>query len=265
MPAIQIERLNEQIRSLMNPNLPPQAFLESLQSFLDAHANRAYRPGLEVQHLNPINSYHLAPVIKQQLHLHLVQFARTNPDLALQYSDLIWKQSYIEMKQLAAIFIGSLPESYSKSVFEKIEDWGINENDSLIRRTLFDLGTNSIRNNNVNDWINYIKNWLESGNNSKITAGLIAIQVLIKDNNFENIPTIFNMVHPLFDNQNDPVVNALVIVIKFLYHRTPKETFYFLRSFLLSEPTQKRNRFVRRCFTFLSSNHQQTLRKLMEN
>lgn len=265
MPAIQIERLNEQIRTLMDPNMPPQSFLESLQSFMEAHANLAFRPGYEVQQNHPIESYQLAPVIKQQLQLHLVQFVKTNPNLALQYSELIWNQPFIEMKQLAATIIGALPLDYSNSVFEKLEFWSINDKETLTRRILFEIGTTSIRKNNVNQWIEIIKNWLESGINTKITAGLLAIQELIIDNQFENIPAIFNMVQPLFDIQNEPAQNALLGVVKILNNRSPKETYYFLRSLLLSEPTQRRNRFVRRCFSFLPLNQQQSLRKLMDN
>ena len=263
MPAIQIERLNEQIRSILDSKLPADLFLESLRSFLEVHRNRAFRPGLEVQNAHPIDSYQLSPVIKQQLQLHIIQLAKSSPDLTIEYADLIWKQPHIEMKEIAAVIIGALPITYSASAFERISKWGENENVVVVRKILFDKGTITLRQHNINEWIEKIKIWLESGNNSKITAGLIAVQVIINDHQFENLPVIFNMVHPLFDIQNEPAMNALLGVIKILSLRSPHETFYLLRSLTLNEPTKRRNRFIRRCFAYLSPVQQKELRKLM--
>lgn len=265
MPAIQIERLNEQIRSILDSKLPADLFLESLQSFMEVHANRAFRPGLEVQHAHPIESYQLAPVIKQQLQLHMIQLTKTNPVLTIEYADLIWHHPYVEMKELAAMIIGALPINYSDAVFERISNWSMSDKEVLVRKILFDKGTTSIRQHNNNEWIEIIKVWLESGNNSRITAGLLAIQVIINDQQFENLPVIFNMIHPLFDIQNEPAMNALLGVVKILGLRSPHETFYMLRSLVLNEPTKRRNRFVRRCFAYLARSQQKELRNLMDD
>ena len=265
MPAIQIERLNEQIRSILESKLPANMFLESLKSFMEVHENRAFRPGLEVQNAHPIDSYQLSPVIKQQLQLQIIKLTKSNPELAIEYADLIWDQPYIEMKEIAALIIGALPLNFSTTAFERIGKWALDENEIVVRKILFDKGTITIRQQKINEWIEKIKIWLESGNNSKITAGLIAIQVIINDPHFENLPVIFNMVHPLFDIQNEPAKNALLGVIKTLSMKSPHETFYLLRSLALNEPTTRRNRFIRRCFAYLSPIQQKELRKLMED
>lgn len=265
MPAIQIERLNEQIRSILDSKLPADLFLESLRTFMEVHENRAFRPGLEVQNAQPIDSYQLSPVIKQQLQLHIIQLSKSSPDLTIEYADLMWKEPYIEMKEIAALIIGALPITYSAAAFERITNWGENENEVVVRKILFDKGTSTLRQHNINEWIEKIKIWLESGNNSKITAGLLAVQVIINDPKFENLPVIFNMVHPLFNIQNEPAMNALLGVIRILSLRSPQETFHLLRSLALNEPTKRRNRFIRRCFAYLSPIQQKELRKLMED
>ena len=186
MPAIQIERLNEQIRSILDSKLPANLFLESLRSFMEVHENRAFRPGLEVQNAHPIDSYQLSPVIKQQLQLQIIQLAKSSPELTIEYADLIWEQPYIEMKEIAALIIGALPLSIIQHRhLSALGKWGLDENEIVVRKILFEKGTITIRQHKINEWIEKIKIWLESGNNSKITAGLIAIQVIINEPNLK--------------------------------------------------------------------------------
>ncbi|PKO12334.1 MAG: hypothetical protein CVU39_24620 [Chloroflexi bacterium HGW-Chloroflexi-10] len=263
MPAIQLDRLNQQILSILQPQFGPQAFVESLKSLMDAHTNRAYRPGFEVEQNLSIESYHLAPIIVQQLNVQLIRFTQNNPDLALSYVQFLWNEPFLELKTLAATILGVLPQEKSTDVLRIISALGLETNEKMLLQLLFLQGTHQIRKKNPKEWLSILKEWLDSGNPGRTNTALQALQILAEDNQFENLPTVFSMLTQAFLNPLEATTNSLVGLVQKLAERSPIETAYHLRNIYLNSSTEKINRLIRRCIPFLPEEQQFSLRQVM--
>ncbi len=264
MPAIQIERLKAQIKAILNPALPAGVFVLSLRSFMEAHTNLAYRISPELHQKQQVESYQIAPVIQNQLTLNIQLFTREYPQIAMDYADLLWQEPFIEMKALAGEILGTLPEQFSQQVLSKIVFWSDDNKIKAIRKIIFETSTKSIRNRNISDWQYTIKKWLDSGEVSQIQAGIHALIVLVQDQQYDNYPFIFKSISLVSLKRGEKTVNALNDLLLELAQENPNETFVFLKSFMLSEPSPELFRLVRRSMSDFSNEQQSQFRQIMK-
>jgi len=265
MPAIQIDRLKNQILSILEPKFPPQIFMESLRSLMEAHANLAFRTSSESFQKHGLESYQLTPVIFNQLQLFFIQFAQLNPDLALSYADTIWNEPALEMKQMAGIFMSALPEDKIPEILERVVNWSKDTKDKTLRKIIFNDCTKTIRDHGLNKWLEILTSWVNSGNPHLIIPAIQAIQVLILDPKFKNIPFVFNLFGSISSFHNEKISNELSELIQSLILREPIETTYFVKSILLSQPSSELFRIIRRNLGYFSEEQQENIRQIMKS
>ncbi len=264
MPAIQIERLKAQIRAILNPPLPAEVFILSLRSFMEAHTNLAYRISSELHQKQQVDSYQIAPVIQNQLTLSIQLFSRENPQIAMRYVELLWQESFIEMKALAGEILGALPEEFSQQVLSKIVLWSDDNKNKALRKIIFETSTKSIRSRNISAWQNTIIKWLDSGEVNQIQAGIHALIVLVQDQQYDNYPFVFKSISLINLKRGEKTINALNDLLLELAQENPKETFVFLKSFMLSEPSPELFRLVRRSMSAFPQEQQTQFRQIMK-
>lgn len=264
MPAIQIERLKAQIQLIMNPAFTPEIFVIGLRSFMEAHANLAYRTSPEALQKQQVESYQIAPVIQTQLNLSIQQFTLTHPLIAFSYVDMLWQEPYIEMKALAGEILGSLPKENSDLVLRKILSWSAEPSNKALRKIIFNTSTKSIRAQNMLAWQNTIKKWLDSVSTNQILTALQALMILVHDPQYDNYPFIFKAISEISLKQGEKTNNALTELLIELVHENQKETYVFLKSMLLSNPSPELSRIVRRSLSTFSSEHQGQFRQIMK-
>ncbi|PKN88261.1 MAG: hypothetical protein CVU46_01720 [Chloroflexi bacterium HGW-Chloroflexi-8] len=265
MPAIQIDRLKSQIQSILEPKFPPEIFLESLRSLMEAHANLAFRTTSESFQKQGLESYQLSPLIINQLQLFFIQFAKANPDIALSYVDIIWSEPVLEMKQMAGIFMSALPVTKIPDILERVIKWSGDTKDKTLRMIIFNESTKTIRDHGLNKWLDIISGWVNSGNPQMIIPAIQAIQVLILDPKFENIPYVFNKISSISSFHNEKITNELSELIQLLILREPIETQFFVKSMLLSQPSPELFRIIRRNLGYFSDEQQEKIRQIMKS
>jgi hypothetical protein len=265
MPAIPIDRLKAQIQSILGPKLPPQIFLESLRSLMEAHANLAFRPSPKLLQSQGLDSYQLSPVLHNQLRLHLVQFAKSNPDLALSYADALWNEPTMEMKKIAGILMSALPDEKIPEILDRVIKWSMQSKDKSLRGIIFTDCIKTIREHGLSYWEEVIRNWIESKNSQMIVTALQAQQILVQDPKFENTPFVFNCISSIADLHNDKISNALNELLQALILRLPHETAYFIKSLLINQPSPELNRIVRRNLEFFPEDQQAKIRQILKS
>lgn len=263
MPAIQLERLIHQITLFLDPELEDREFIHNLTELMEAHANLTYKPGIEVQVNNTILSYQLGPLVSYHIRIKFIQISNTHPEKALRIADQIWNSEYIEMKQLAAVLIGSIPVDRFTETSERIEQWFNTSTDKAVRKSLFDSGTTRVRKENQTLWLNTIRSWLESGEESQILTGMNALEILASDKSFDNYPFIFGITNTLIETKKDKITNSLTKIYQNMIKKSPNEIAYFLQHTLLSAPTESKNRFIRKCLPYFPAIHQKKLREML--
>ncbi len=265
MPAIQIDRLKAQIQSILEPKFSAEIFLVSLLSLMEAHTNLAFRSEIKSHRNHDLESYHLTPVILNQLHFHFVQFTKENPDLAISYADLLWDEPFIEMKQFAGIFLGSLPEDKIPEILERIIKWNNSTKDRALRTIIFNDCTKTIRLHGLDKWLDIIKSWMDSGNPFLLLTGIQSIQILLQDPKFDNIPFVFNAISSISILHQEKISNAVSELIQNLLKRNAIETTFYIKSLLMSQPSQDLFRIIRRNLDFFPEEQQSKIRQLMKS
>jgi len=260
MPAIQLERLLQQIKQFLDPALSPQQFSSNLIELLEAHANLSYRPGTEIQVKNIILSYKPGPLVMYQIQNKLTTIGQTYPQKALLFADQIWLHDFLETKQLAAVIIGALPVEYFTEASHHLETWFHTTADKQIRYYLLQLGSENIRKNNLKEWLKIIQDSVGTSDLQKIHFGINAIEILAEDKSFENYPVIYAITNQIVERKKDNFTNTLVKIYQAIISRAPNETAYFLQHSLLSAPTEQKIKFIRRCINFFPPEQQKKLR-----
>ncbi len=260
MPAIQLERLLQQIKIFLDPSLSSHQFSANLIELLEAHANLSYRAGTEIQVKNIIQSYKPAPLVIYHIQNKLTKIAQNHPQQALLFADQIWQHDFFETKQMAAVLIGALPVENFSETSQRLETWFHNTADKQIRYQLLQLGSANIRKNNLKDWLQIIQDWVNFGDLQKIHLGINAIEILAEDKSFENYPVIYAITNQIVEQKKDNFTNILIKIYQSIISRAPNETAYFLQHSLLSAPTEQKIKFIRRCINFFPPEQQKKLR-----
>lgn len=265
MPAIHIDRLNQQINSIFNPESPGNIFRQSFTSLLEVHNNLAYKAGKEVHQTSSVPKYHLPPIVQKQISQRFLLLVKENPQLALEYADQLWLNEVYESKYFSAIILGALPISFSSEVINRLVSWSAHTPDREINLLLFAEGSSSIRNNSSNQWLEIIQNWIESNETKKILAAIIALQVTINDRSFINLPKLMNILTPLFAMNNRRIVAALTSLMSDMVKIYPGESSNYLITLLLRTSYPSIPQIVRKCLKQFTEEDQKKLRQVLSS
>lgn len=265
MPAIHIDRLYQQIHTIFDPESPAPIFCENFRSLLDVHANLAYRAGSEIQRKSSIPKLHLPPIVMQQLQIQFKSIAHSKPELALEYADQLWLEKSYEAKYFSTVILGSLPVEYIINIIERFVDWGSKTSDKEIHQILFKYGSQNIIQSNSSLWFEMIQNWVDSTSHPQAITAIYALQTLINDPEFINLPKVFKIISPLFSMNNRNITTGLTQLVEDLALKNPNETTHFLSNLLLSSPYSSPKQIIRKCLKFFPKDEQKILRTALIN
>ena len=265
MPAIQIERLVQQISSILAPASPGPIFRENFKSLLEVHANLAYRAGMEIQRKSLIPKYHLAPIVIHQIQHHLILFTKNNPELALEYADHLWGENLFEMKYFSAVILGSMPNEKEEEVLKRFLNWGPITTEKEIYEILFRYGSQSFIQASSNKWLNTIQAWIDSSQTTQVITAIYALQSLIHDPSFQNLPRVFKIITPLFSINNRKITSGILILIEDLAEINPVETAHYLSYLLLTSSSTNPKKIIRKSLKSFPIAEQEKLRIALSN
>lgn len=265
MPAIHVERLNQQIKTVFDPEHPGSIFIKNFQSLLDVHSNLAYQPSQELQRKSLIAKLHLAPIVMHQIQLRLSSISKTNPKLALDYADQLWTLETIETKVFSAVILGNLDLKYLDEVTSRFIQWGSETTDYEVHQILFSYGTKNIKRGNENCWLEIIQTWIDSNVPNQIITAMYALLSIIQDPSFVNFPKIYKMISPLLTIEDRKIISILHQLILELAEHNPNETTHFLSSSLMSSPPALLKDLIRKSLKTFPKDQQLILRKALSS
>ncbi|MDX9849015.1 MAG: hypothetical protein RBT01_00775 [Anaerolineaceae bacterium] len=265
MPAIHIERLVQQIHAIFEPESPGPVFRENFKLLLDVHTNLAYRPGVNIQRKSLVPKLHLAPIVMHHLQLQFASLAQTRPELALEYADQLWLEDSFEAKYFSAVILGALPLNFNTDCIERFVRWGSKTSDKEIHQVLFKYGTQNIIQTSINLWLGTIQNWVDSSSPPQATTAIYALQTLVNDPSFLNLPKVFKIITPLFAMDHRKITPLLTALVEDLAGTNPIETSHYLTNLLLSTPYSSPKQIVRKCLKSFPLVEQKQLRTALSN
>lgn len=232
MPAVQLARLKKQINELTQQFDRPAEFQRKLRDLFDFYSNHVFKPGKVISVNRRVQSFHVPLVILNQLELALEPFVSKNPITALLLADTLWKNEFLEMRLLSASLLGMIPISFSTEIIQRLKQWPRPGLDSKSFEALYTVGARRLRHERQVLWFEVIRDWLTSPTASVNVLGIYALIPAAREKEFENLPLIFQLTHPLIENPAPSLQAALVELLQILAKRTPSETLLFLKHHL---------------------------------
>jgi hypothetical protein len=265
MPAIHIDRLIQQIQTVFEPESPGPIFRENFRSLLEVHANLAYRPGVEIQRKSFVPKLHLAPIVMHHLQQQFLSLAKTKPELALEYADQLWLEDLYEARFFSAVILGSLPINYNHEIIERFIAWGSKTSDKEIHQVLFKYGTQNIKQSSATKWLDTIQSWVDSADVTQAITAIYALQTLINDPSFINLPKVFRILTPLFSMNSRKITTGLTLLVDDLALINPIETSLYLSNLLLSSSHSTPKQIIRKSLGSFPLDEQKKLRTALSN
>src|SRR5512146_1467142 len=236
MPAAELSRLRAQINGLISLFANPDGFRLALRDLLEMYANRAYRPGQAVQPQPLLPSYRVPPLITHQLELELSKTCLEQPEPALGVVEVLWHDSYLEPRLLAATLLGAVPASHGQGVVQKLRAWVVPAENFRMLDALFRSSTASLRRSAPHLLFGLYEEWVNNPQPATQALGVRAMIPIVEDPAFENLPPVFRLLSPLVQQSPAAIHTDLQAALEALAKRTPVETAYFLRQALSMAP-----------------------------
>jgi hypothetical protein len=264
MPAVQLAKLKIQIDRLVSQFTRPKDFQRILQDLFETHADRVYHPGETIQATSLIPAYHVSALVMHQIEKQLIQPCKENQAAALALADILWSDEYLEPRLVAIFLVGQILPQPPELVIDRLRQWSHSAESAHLQLTLFTQGSLSLRQEKPAEYLNFLNDWLLSTRLASQKTGLHALVVLVKDREFQDLPTLFSMITPLCQAAPTGLHADLVEVIKALAHRSEVETAYFLRQILNLSSNPNTARLVRRLIPEFNPELQAGLRKVLQ-
>jgi hypothetical protein len=266
MPAINPARLKIQATELAEAAQNPEDFCLAFNEFLDQYADRTYRPGLVGEPPPLIRSYNVPQQVMGAVSSELTGFAENDRQAALNLTDKLWTQPYLEFRLLAANLLGKVHPMPAKSIVTRIDDWITASTEDRLVDAVITFGLERMRLEQVKEYFQQIDNWFQSKAEYEYRLGLKAIPPLISDSSFEDIPLIFRRVGQAIRSGPTKVKSETLAVIKVLAERYPQETAYFLRETLITAgETSGISWYVRHSLNYFPPDSQAYLRSALQS
>ncbi len=263
MPAVSIARLRAEVAGLGDLFTRPSEFTAGLHQLLDFYADRVYRAGQAIPPAPLIPSYHTPPLVLQQLQLELRSKCTNDPAASLALADVLWSDSYIEVRKLGIFLLGQVQPAPPQPVLERIQAWARPEEPADILKLLLSEGTIRLRREMPDLWLEKIQAWINDASPGIQFLGVQALVPLVSDRQFTNFPPVFRLISPSLYSPPPLCLPGLQDVLEVLSRRSPMETAFYLRQILGSPTPPATVRIVRRLMPIFDPGTQDSLRKML--
>lgn len=247
MPAVSLTRLNKQVASLVDLFGQPAEFTSALRSIFEQYSDLTYRAGQGIKAPSLLPSYHMPALVMKTLELNLATLSASQPQNCLEIADRLWADRYLEMRQFACILLGQAALAPLQPVLNRLENWSATSDDYNLVTFLLDRGSQRMRREAPNRWLDVLRDWMNSPNQALRHNGLTALLPLIQDRTYENLPAIFNLVTPALQQDANDLSAELQKALTMMARRSPMETGYFLRQITATTDDPALRRLIRRC------------------
>ncbi|HWQ46677.1 MAG TPA: DNA alkylation repair protein [Longilinea sp.] len=261
MPAAQLSRLRIQINDLAGNFNQPAEFLRGLKTLLDWYSDRVYHPGQAVPNDLIIPHYHLPALILRQLRLDLLPIAQVNAASTLAICDKLWSEEYYEIRLMATYFLGVCPLDPVEEVTQRLIKWcKPNIEKIILPHSILDASAR-LRKEQPEIWLALARQWLKDADILQQRIGLQSLLPLISDEEYHNLPLIYEALIPTCRQAASPILSELSLCLQGLLKRSPVETSVFIQTCLEPPTSPAFLRLIRRLLPSFPPTWQAELRQ----
>jgi hypothetical protein len=265
LPAIQPARLRQQAVLLSQHFDQPAAFVRNLQYVLEFYAERIRRHGLKGSPAAMLPAYQVPQPVLRYLLQELTPLAEQDPPAGLALCDELWEREMLEFRQLACMLLGSIPVSAPSLVLRRIRSWVDHEPENILLDAIFKSGLVYLRRHHPQEVLDLAESWLNGSQPLEKQLGLRVLSSVIQEPDFDNLPVLFRMIHPLCQASPAAVRPDVLDLLESLARRSPQETAHFLRQTLNLPDSPQTPWLVRQVLHAFPEEIQKSLRQTLRS
>ncbi|HEX7555938.1 MAG TPA: DNA alkylation repair protein [Leptolinea sp.] len=265
MPAFELTRLKKQADELATLFDQPAEFKRLLVDRLEFYADRVTRPGNMAKPVPLILHYGVPPLFLQVVEQSIQKPANENPQSALALAEKLWEEPYLEPRLLAAALIGMAAGNDPTAAAELLVRYCVVHESPLVQEALLQRSGVQLRLANFQVWFDLVERWVNSETLAQQLIGFKALQGVIEDRNFENLPVIYRLLTGPIETTNRATIHDLEPLVTALARRSPVETVFFLRQCYNRSSNVILSRLIRKCLPAFPSEGQINLRQVIQD
>lgn len=265
MPAVPLNQIQAQIADLSWKYTRAPEYVEGLRVLFNQYGSLVFKKGQVTRKLRAYPSYHVPPVLVNQLELSLLTNHRRYPQASLALVDALWQEEMLEPKNLAAALLGRIDTGDPDPVLQRILLWCHPGLHPLVQEVVFDHATLTLRERYASAWLTQIEAWSDHPTPLIQNMGLRAMLPLAKDRQFDNLPPLFRLLIPLVQSFTPDQQAILADLITALARRTPVEMAFLLRQICQRGVSSASLRLLRRLLPVFPPQEQEQLRQAIKD
>lgn len=207
----------------------PPALAASVRALLDDYADRAHRASPRLSEGGLAKAYKAPAPVVRAIVTALRGFAQASPHATLALLRAFWEGESREERRIAAELLGLVAPQCPTEAMLLIEAWlpGIESSESADALAEYGLGPlmradPAAHLPNAQRWARHPSKWTRR-------FGLAALTPLVKDKKWDNVPGVFQVLHPVMTDSEPEVRAAAIAILRGLVPKSPVEVGRFLR------------------------------------
>jgi hypothetical protein len=262
MTAIDLSQLKAQAALLADNVNNPNLFISKLLELLEFYTNRTLRTSHTARRIS-LPSYFTPSQVLRQIERELQHRVDRLPDKGAILVTALWMNKIFECRLLAARLLGLLQPAYAIPLLTQIPAWLAQSPDKEIRNALLTDSLIRIRKENRDAFFLLLQDWLRSPRPAMQIWGMQALIPMLNESDFENLPSVFRILHPAVVSVSPSTQVDLQNCIKALERISQNETKIFLRDILTRNKQAMLKRMVNRMLPAFNEDLQSELRILL--
>lgn len=232
MPAVNPERLKQQVEDLLTMLGDPVALKRQCLDLLDFYADHTRRSVASggVKDADWVFSVP-RPVLRALSH-GLRSRTQEKPALMLPNATVLWEARYRETRLLASAILGGIQQP---EVAQWAEARVPNCDDSVVLKELASQGLAGLREADPAAFLERVSGWLGSTHRWLRLFALMALHAAVENPTFEDLPTVFRLLSGVSEKARGESRQVLYALVRTLTRRSPPESARFLLDELARE------------------------------
>ncbi len=264
MTAINPARLKIQCADLSKMAVDPDRFVSGLHDLLTFYAARIRQTELTKTPLT-LQSYQVPPPVLRRLQTELEEHLSENPEIGYPLADRLWKEDWVEFRKLAITTIGGLPTDQPERILNRLNNWLTSCTSDDIRQQVISGGFRRLTTEKPAAIRKFLSELIASQEKSNHQAALYGLTYLVHDPDFEDLPTVFNLLEEILLTDETGLVKEIIALIRQLRKRSEEETVFFLTRQLAKAAKPRIFRIVRGAADLFSQENSRNLRVALNN
>lgn len=264
MTAINPARLKMQTAELGKLIGQADQFTAELHSLLSFYSARIRQTRLSKTPL-ALQAYQNPEPVILAVESEVAERLEESPQAGFDLADTLWKEFWVEFRQLAVHVLGILPVDEPDRILDRIRAWLEDCTSEGIRQLIMTKGLARLTREKPEHSLMIIDDLISSGVKSNHQAALFGLASFGANPAYPNLPLLFRYLSRILQTEEIGLVKEISALLRVLGVRSEQETTYFLLKQLGSAPGPRIARIVRQVMDDLSPANQALLKEKMKD